>query len=59
MFKDNLNAINFQYWFSIALSIFSAFFDLWVQATIWLGIAAVWFATEIIVKEIRGARKDS
>lgn len=49
---------NFLFWFNIALSLFCAAFDGYIQATVFLGIAALWHATEVILKEIRNVRKD-
>lgn len=53
-----IGVVSFQYWLSIFLSIFCAVFDNWIQATVFLGIAALWHATEVILKEIRNVRKD-
>ena len=44
--------ISFNYWFSIVMCLVCAFFDNFIQATVFLGIAAVWHATEIIIKKI-------
>lgn len=45
--------INFNYWFSIVLCLVCAYFDNFIQATVFLAIAAIWSATEVILKEIR------
>lgn len=49
--------ISFNYWFSIVMCLFCAFFDNFIQATVFLGIAAVWHATEVILKEVRNVSK--
>lgn len=48
---------NFLFWFNIALSLFCAYFNNFIQATVFLGIAALWYATELIIKEIRNVSK--
>lgn len=44
--------INFLYWFNIVLSIVVALFGNWTQATVLLCIATVYYAAELIIKEI-------
>ena len=53
--KDRLKTVNFQYWFNIIVCLVCCAFGNWIQATIFLGIASVFFAAELIIKEIRNA----
>ena len=45
--------VSFMYWMNIAFAIFSGFMGNFIQATVFLVGASVFFAAELIVKEIR------
>lgn len=56
MFSDRLKITNFQYWFHFIVAMVCCIFGNWIQGTIFLGIAGVFLAAELIIKEIRDAR---
>lgn len=45
--------ISLMYWMNITLAVVCGFMGNFIQATIFLGIASVYYAAELIVKELR------
>ena len=46
------------FWMNITFAIFSATFDNFIQATVFLAAAGSFFAAELVIEEIRDLKND-
>ncbi len=50
-----MKMINRMYWINIVFALACAAFDSWIQGTIFLAIANVFYAAELTIKELKNA----